>query len=514
MQLKPFLKDSLQKVNPLVFWPPFVLLLAAAIMSLISDETLASLTKSLQDWILFHFDWLFNWVAFIILCVVLAIYFSPHSRLRIGGKNARPQLSLWKWFVICLCTTVATGILFWGTAEPLYHLHSPGYAEMEPYSHEAAKASISSVYLHWSFIPYGIYTLAALAFALSFYNHGQPFRVSSLLYPLTGGKTPRALATAIDGVCLFSLATGMAASLGTGILTISGGLEKLFDLQQTPVTLAFIAVAVVITFVLSSISGLMRGIRVLSDINMRMFIAVALFVLLFGPTRAVLDLSGDALVTFLTRMVPQSLGVDPDISTSWTHSWTTFYWANWMAWTPVTALFLGRLGRGYSVKRFIEFNLFLPSIFGLLWMSIFSGSAVHMDMTTDNSLSFILLQSGPENVIYSLFEQLPLGQIISMVFVAMIFLSFVTAADSNTSAMSGLSSEGITVNHQEAPNLIKLIWGLIIGSISLAMISYTGIEGVKTLSVLGGFPALVLLFFVLLGMVKLFLLSGPTKVPK
>ncbi|MEL6255390.1 MAG: BCCT family transporter, partial [Bacteroidota bacterium] len=188
------------------------------------------------------------------------------------------------------------------------------------------------------------------------------------------------------------------------------------------------------------------------------------------------------------------------------HSWTVFYWANWMAWTPVTALFLGRLGVGYTVRDFIHFNLVFPSLFGGFWMVIFSGAAMNLDLGSgDFALYQILQAQGEQNVIFELFSQLPLSNIISVFFVLTIFISYVTAADSNTSAMSGISAKGINPENPEAPLMIKIAWGLMIGIVSYIMISFAGVDGIRMTSNLGGFPALFLVIFVAIGLVRMLL---------
>lgn len=185
------------------------------------------------------------------------------------------------------------------------------------------------------------------------------------------------------------------------------------------------------------------------------------------------------------------------------NDWTLFYWANWIAWTPVTAVFLGRIAYGYTVRDFIHFNLLLPALFGGVWMVIFGGTALNMELESiANPLLKSLESNGPQSVVYKVFHSLPLSYIISLFFLIVSFLSYVTAADSNTSAMSGLSSSGISPESPEPPMSIKIIWGLVVGSIAFIMVGFSGIKGVKLTSVLGGFPALFFLILVAFSLLK------------
>ncbi|MDW3647433.1 MAG: BCCT family transporter [Bacteroidia bacterium] len=497
----PF-KNSLKKE---VFFPPFIFLLIATAYSVIDQDGFLESAKSINNWILQHFDWLFSWSTFLFLLLLIFIYFSPLAKIRIGGKDAKPILTKWKWFAITLCTTVATGILFWGSAEPLFHLHQPPLGGGAA-SAEAKEFAMSTMFMHWTFTPYGIYTTAALLFALTYYNMKQPFSLASLLYPLIGKRAYGGIGVATDVICLFALVAGMAASLGTGILTLSGGLHKVFGLTESNFLTAIIALTIVCVFIASAASGLQKGIRLLSDINIRAFFVIAGFVLIFGPTMDMLKTGGIGLLDYFQNFFQRSTGIGSDIPDSWSHSWTVFYWANWMAWTPITALFLGRLGVGYTVRDFIHFNLVFPSIFGGFWMVIFSGAAMNLDLGgTEFPLYEILQAQGEQNVIFELFSKLPLSNIISMFFVLTIFISYVTAADSNTSAMSGISAKGINPENPEAPLLIKIAWGLMIGIVSYIMISFAGVDGIRMTSNLGGFPALFLVIFVAIGLVRMLL---------
>ncbi len=487
-----------------VFWPPFLFLLLSVTYSLVDLEGFTKNATALNSFLLDRFGWLYSLstLAFLIIC--LSVYFSPLAKVRIGGPDAQPLLTKWRWFAITLCTTIAVGILFWGTAEPLYHLHQPPTGlGIQPNSIEAMRFSMSTMFLHWTLIPYGIYTTAGLLFALMYYNYNRPFSLGSLLYPLLGKRTEGGLSKVIDAFCLYSLVAGMAASLGAGILTIAGGLESLLGWQSSGLLLGMIALAIVVVFVISAASGLMRGIRILSDWNIKAFFFLAIFVFLAGPTLFTLKLGVEGLGDFFQNFFQKSLYVGLTPEDNWSESWTIFYWANWLAWTPVTALFLGRLALGYTVREFIHFNLFYPSIFGALWMIIFGGTTLHQDFFSPDSPMYTILQAGgPENVIYGVFDRLPFAGFMSVLFLAITFLSFVTASDSNTSAMSGLSAQGISPESPEPSIVIKVVWGITVGLVSWTMINFAGIDGIKMASNLGGFPILFFMILVAASLVK------------
>jgi choline-glycine betaine transporter len=357
------------------------------------------------------------------------------------------------------------------------------------------------MFLHWTFTPYAIYSIPAMMFALAFYNEKRSFSLKSTLYPFIPAGKLNWLGIGIDSICLYALVAGMAASLGAGILTLSGGIKNIFGLESNFILL-LITITIVGAFVLSAISGLMKGIRILSDINIRIFILLALFIFVFGPTGSILIQAFDSLLHYLKHLPEFSLVSVLYPEDPWPKNWTSFNWANWLAWAPITALFLGRLSYGYTVKQFMIVNWILPSLFGMVWMSIFSGTVIDMQLNQGIDLNSLLKNLGPESIVYRMFETLPWKGIIAVVFLFTAFLSYVTAADSNTEAMGGISSTGISPETPSPPKFIKVIWGLTIGAVAFIMISLAGVDGVKMLSNLGGLPALILIIAINIGLIK------------
>ncbi|NVK26699.1 MAG: BCCT family transporter [Flavobacteriia bacterium] len=498
---------SLSRLRKAVFIPSFAIVSFAAIYSLLQPSEFVAITRRLNTQILNTFDWLFSSAALAFLLIVILLYFTPVGKIRIGGVDAKPQLTKFRWFAITLSTTIASGILFWGPMEPLYHYHQPPPGlHISAATPEAANFAMSTMFMHWSFIPYAIYTLAAVAFAIGYYNLKGPFGLSSLLRPLMGNKSIR-LGNTLNVLALFALVAGMAASLGAGILVLSGGVTQLTSIEPSPLLFGLITIAVVLAFTLSATSGLQKGIRILSTWNVRIFILIAGAMLLLGPTTELLQLTGRGTVEFFTTFPERSLIGFNSENRAWAGDWTIFYWANWLAWTPITAVFLGRISRGRTIREVIRFNLLYPSLFGMLWMGIFSGSA--LVSASESDALWGILESGGNagEIIFTLFDLLPIAQVLSVIYLITSFLSYVTAADSNTSAMSGISSTGISPETPEPPKWIQVAWGSLIGIIAWVMISFgggeeaTGLDGIRMLSNLGGLPSLFLMIAVSLGIV-------------
>ncbi|MEO0398295.1 MAG: BCCT family transporter [Pseudomonadota bacterium] len=508
-----------RNIRPLVFWPPALILLSAVTASLIDFDGFLAIATAAHQWLLARIGWLFSLGAFAAVALIVGVAASPLGRVRIGGADAKPILKRWNWFAITLCTTIATGILFWGASEPIMHFNAPpAFAGAEARTMGAAEFSLSTLFLHWTFTPYAIYTVPALAFALAYYNLGRAYSLSAPLSLAFGRLATGAGAAVIDAVALFALVAGVAASLGAGMITLAGGLNAVFGLPDGAVTRFFVTAFIVAAFVLSSITGLQRGIKSLSDINIRVFFALVGFVLIAGPTVQIAALAVSALSDYAATFLPRSVLIFDEADTAWRQSWTMFYFANWAAWAPITALFLGRISVGYTVREMILFTFVLPSIFGMIWMTVFGGAALSLDGLGTvasgggtGSLTKALNAGGVDAVIYALFEALPLTALTVGLFVFATFISFVTAMDSNTHSIASVCLKAQRQS-DETPGAglwVKVFWGVLIGGVAWIMTATKGVDGVRMLSNLGGAPGLIILIGSIIALTRLAAM-GPT----
>jgi len=479
-----------------VFWPPAVILLAALAASLVDFDDFLAFASRINDWILLRLGPLIGVAAFGAVLLIAAVYLSPLGRVRIGGAQAIPVLKRWHWFAITLCTTIATGILFWGTAEPIYHLNAPpDFSGAEPRSEAASEFALSTLYMHWAITPYCLYAVPALAFALSYHNLKSPYSLSGPLSLSMGPLARGAGAAIIDAAALFALVAGVAASLGAGVMTLVGGVVERTPLHDGPLIRLAVTMIIVATYVASAVSGLQRGIKVLSDINIRIFFALVVFVFIAGPTLQIICLGLSSAAEYGVEFVPRSLGlIAGDGDGEWKRDWTTFYFANWLAWAPITALFLGRIAIGYTVREFIVFTMVLPALFGMMWMAIFGGAAIETDLGA-GAIMAAVDKEGPEAAAYALFNALPLSGVIIAAFLFATFISFVTAMDSNTHSIASVCLDWRT--QQEEPKgaglSIKIFWGVLIGAVAFVMTATNGVDGVRMLSNLGGAPGLIII---------------------
>jgi glycine betaine transporter len=266
------LREKNFRINAPVFWPPIVILAISIILSLVNFEAFTGVVSLVFYWITENFGWLFSLSSFSFVVILIIIFLSPVGKIKFGGENAKPTISTWNWFAMSLTAGIGFGLVFFAVAEPIYHFASPPASlGIEAFSETAALFSMSAVFLHWSFTPYALYAIIAIPIALAYYNHNQPFAVSSSLYFIMGEKCHGGLGKTVDALCLFAIAGGTAAILGGGIMQVGSGLNYVFGIQPSVLVWALVAIFIVAAYTLSSYTGLEKGIRFLADKNTKIF---------------------------------------------------------------------------------------------------------------------------------------------------------------------------------------------------------------------------------------------------
>lgn len=496
-------------VRPWVFWPPFILLIVAVFSSIFIPSSFIGIMRGLQQSILTNFSLAYSWVSFGMTLLTITVFFSPLGNYKIGGKSAVPRLNRISWFAIVLCTTIAVGILFWGSAEPLSHfLFPPDFKGFKPNSEEAKSFALGALYFHWGFTPYAIYAVPALVFALMYYSGKSRFSLGIMLRPMIGNTPHRFWETGLDMFSLFALVTGMAAALGAGILSLSGGFLAFFpDLNPTFLT-GLITLGILVTFIISASTGIEKGIKNLSLFNLGFFFLIAILFVVLGEGEKILITILTGFGEYFSNFTDLSLQLN-GAGNTWTYDWSIFNFAMWMAWAPMTALFLGKIAVGRTVREFLLVTWFLPALFCLIWMGIFGGTTLDFAAINIQDYKYLFQNSGPESIIYRVFDDMGHFKIFAQLFILGIFISYVTAADSSTDALASISMKKQDGDPFRSDTNLKVIWGTLIGFLSWVMITYSGIDGVRILSVIGGLPALF--FLLLVSITLLMIVISPKK---
>jgi choline-glycine betaine transporter len=496
-------KKNVKKIKWHIFLPPWLIIFAILLISTFSYNTFESIMSTAQSLVINNFQWLFNSLTLIATIIMISCLFLPIKNVRFGGSQCRPLMKFSTYVWIVLCTYLAAGILLWACAEPLEHIYNPPSNITEgPLSGASIRWAMQTMFLEWTFSPAAIYGLPGLLFAFVFFNMKKKYSIGSMLSVTLGDRRASKITPAVECICLFCLVCGMAASMGFGVMLLSGGISNLTGISNGTYLYIICGLCIVVAFIASATSGVLNGIRILSNVNSTAYFILGAFVLLTGPTAYILDLLVESIGGYITNFFSISLWTSASEGDGWSRWWPTFYMCCWLAWMPIAALFLGKISKGFTVKEAVMALFVIPSLFSMLWIGLFSGSAIYYELNGVGVYAAIQ-SSGTEAGVFTVLRQLPLSKLTIPIFLVIVFLAFVTAADSNTNAMAGLCCEGLNSDDTEAPAVLKIVWGATTGVLCLVAVCGSGTDGIKELCNVGGFPAAILFAFFVAGWVKI-----------
>lgn len=490
-----------KNIKHLAFWPAFILVGGAVILNFANNEWFTTIFNAANDLFMSKMSWFSNILTVGSLIVCLWAMFSKFGDVRIGGKDAKPKLSNFSWFSISLTSTLAAGLLLWGPSEPIYHIQDPASAitGIEPMSGDAYLFASETMFMHWSFLPYGIMAIAGVAFAFMYYNAKGGYSVTTEIAPALGKyKNSKTVSSVIDGFILFAITVAIASSLGALLLNINYGVEYTTGITSNNKTMLIIVVVLVALTVISAVTGLDKGIKLLADLNVYGYIILIGGILILGPTAYILNLGTEGFASFLTHIFDRSMLTGAAHDTQWPQWWTCFYWASYFAWTPTIGLFLGSIAYGRTIRQFLAVNLFMSGGFGALWVMIFGNTSLERQVSGVIDLVSVCLEKGVGAIPYESLGTLPLGGIICILYLIIMLISFVTSVNANISVMAGLATKNVTLDDPTgAPAYQKILWGVISAALAYIVGSTIGIDGLKALCNVAGIVAI----FIQLGIV-------------
>jgi glycine betaine transporter len=373
------------------------------------------------------------------------------------------------------------GLVFWGVAEPLSHdvTPPPGIAPGTP---EAANAAMRYAFFHWGLHPWAIYGVVGLAMAFFQFRRGGSALVSTATSSLPWGIVRRA-SPLFNVLAVVATAFGVAASLGMGATQINSGLNAVFGVPIGPLSQTVIIVVTTVLFVGSALTGVERGIKWLSTGNLVLAGLLAAAVLLFGSTVVVLDTFTSTLGAYLSDFVRMSLRMTPFRDSSWVGDWTIFYWAWWISWSPFVGLFIARVSRGRTIREFLLGTVLAPTLVGFAWFSVMGGTALHLEIFGGAPLAEAV-QADVSTVIFTMFDAMPFGAVLSVVATVLVVVFFVTSGDSATLVLGMMSTGG----NPDPGGKVKLMWGVLVAGIALSLMLAGGLQAVQTATIVFALP--------------------------
>lgn len=472
--------------NP-VFLVSAVLVVAFVVGTLVFLDSAGAAFFEMRVWITTKFDWLFMISVNIFVLFSLYIAFSKLGNVRLGGADAKPRYGYPGWLAMLFAAGVGIGLMFYGVLEPVTHtLHPP--LGIDPADQQAAMAAgMSAAIFHWGLHAWGVYAVVGLALAFFCFNRGLPLVMRSAFYPLLGDRVWGGFGHVIDITAVLATIFGLATSLGIGAEQLAGGLSYLFDIVPTGSIKVELITGIIAVALASVVSGLDKGVKRLSEINMAMAGLLLLFIIIAGPTFIILRTILTSFVDYGRHLIPLSnwIGREDD---AFYHGWSTFYWAWWVAWSPFVGMFIARISYGRTAREFVTWVLIIPTVIGVIWMSTLGGTALHQ-LIADGYRG--VADSVPELALFKMLEGLPFTGFVSGCSLLLIAIFFVTSADSGSLVVDTITAGG----KMNTPVQQRVFWCVLVGLVAIVLLLGGGVASLQALTLSVGLPFCVMLLF-------------------
>ncbi|MEW2577943.1 BCCT family transporter [Streptomyces syringium] len=444
-----------------------------------------SVSSSALRWVLSNFAWLFVIAAdvFLVLCVVIAA--SRFGRIRLGKDDDRPEFGSLAWIAMMFSAGMGIGLMFYGVGEPLQHFVSPPPGSGVPAgTPAAARTALEYSFFHWTLHPWAIYGMAGLALAYAGFRKSRGNRLSSAFVPLLGQRRADGWpGRAIDLLAVFATVFGTATSLGLGALQVSKGLNITTGVEDSTTLELIIIAGLSGAFVLSAFSGLHKGVKWLSTINIMLAACLMLFVFLLGPTVNILNTIPAATGGYLHDLLVLATRTGAFTDSKWLGAWTIFYWAWWLSWAPFVGTFIARISHGRTIREFLVGVLLVPSGATVVWFCVMGGSALRLDMTGAADMAGTVAD-GAEASMFALLDTLPLATLVSWVAMLLVMTYFITSADSASLVMGSLSSRGAL----HPRTWLVVTWGVLMAAVAAVLLVAGGLGSLQSATILVALP--------------------------
>ncbi|KHS66754.1 choline transporter [Pectobacterium brasiliense] len=487
------------RLNPVVFYTSAGLILTFSLMTMLfNQEANAWITRAL-NWVSATFGWYYLLAATLYIVFIIFIASSRFGSIKLGPEQSKPEFSLMSWAAMLFAAGIGIDLMFFSVAEPITQYMMP--PEGQGQTIEAARQAMVWTLFHYGLTGWSMYALMGIALGYFSYRYNLPLTIRSALYPIFGKRINGPIGHSVDIAAVLGTIFGIATTLGIGVVQLNYGLKVLFQIPENLTVQASLILLSVVMATISVTSGVNRGIRFLSELNVLLALGLILFLLFWGDTEFLLNALvlnvGDYINRF-TGMTLNSFAFDRP--TEWMNSWTLFFWAWWVAWAPFVGLFLARISRGRTIRQFVVGTLIIPFVFTLLWLSIFGNSALYQVLHGNLDFANEVMQH-PERGFYSLLAQYPGFSLSASVATITGLLFYVTSADSGSLVLGNFTSRLGDINN-DAPNWLRIFWSVAIGLLTLGMLMTNGVSALQNTTVIMGLPFSFVMFFIMAGLYK------------
>ena len=480
-----------------VFISTVFIAMLVIIFGAIYSKELGVISGVIMSWVSYNFGWLYIWsiVAFCVFCACMA--FGKYGKIKLGGENEKPEFSKFSWYSMLFCGSTGIGLVFWSIAEPLSHYSMPPIG-IEPGTMDAIDFSVRTCYLHWGLTQWVCFAVVGLGIAYFQFRKGKNAQLSNVLTPIVGEKATNGwFGKLIDGFAVVFSFEGVATSLGLGVSQICGGLDYLFDIPKTNNTILIIIVFITLVFIISAISGVYKGIKILSNFNTILALVLLALAIIVGPKITILNNLTNSVGQHIQNLASDLMMTNAFGDNDWVMNWRVFYYAWFIAWTPFVGMFIARISRGRTIREFIMGVVIIPTVFSIIWLAVFS--AIAISTVQDWSVEAVQqLVASPETAVFIVYNNYPLAKVISIIIVVLLGIFFITSADSATYSLSIMTSNGSIT----PPVYKKVLWGIIEAVIAFVLLSANSLKPLQTISIAATLPFLIIMITMMPALIK------------
>ena len=478
-----------------VFYVSLAILTGLILMGIAMPASLEQTTSRAQGFLTDSFGWYYLVIVSVFVFVSFYLLVSPVGRIKLGKQEDKPEFSRPTWIAMLFSAGIGISLIFYGTYEPISHymISSPTGQEG---TDQGIKDAMRFTFFHYGIHAWAVYGIIAVALAYFTFRKGEKSLISRTLRPLIGKHVDGAIGKAIDVIVVIATVLGVATSLGFGAIQINGGLSYLFDVPSTMKSQIIIILIVTVLFIISAVTGLGKGIKILSNLNMGLAAALLLIVFILGPTLFILNLFTDTIGTYLQNLMNMSFRMAPlnEEGRSWINNWTIFYWAWWIAWAPFVGVFIARVSKGRTIREFFVGVLLVPTLIGFIWFTTFGGTAIFTESTGLLSISSL----APEESLFGVLEGFPFSMALSLLSILIIITFFVTSADSGTFVLGMMTTNG----SQNPSTVIKFTWGILLSAIAIVLLYSGGLQAIQNTMIISALPFSFVMAAMVLSLLK------------
>ena len=486
-------------MNKTVFFGSASGIIAIALWAIISPASASTVVGEVVGWVSTNLGWYYFLIVTLVLVFVIYIALSRVGKTRLGPDHSRPQYSLFTWTAMLFAAGIGIDLMFFSVSEPVTQYLAPPAGDGSTV--EAARQAMVWTLFHYGITGWALYALMGLALGYFAYRQNRPLSIRSALYPIFGKRIYGPLGDAVDIAAILGTIFGIATSLGIGVTQLNYGFTFMFGTPQNLFVQGSLIALSVVMATLSAVTGVERGIRRLSELNVLLSVALMLFVLVAGNTSFLLDSIVQNVGDVLSRFPGMTLNTFAyDRPDAWMNAWTLFFWAWWIAWAPFVGLFLARISRGRTIRQFVIGVLAVPFAFILLWISIFGNSALAI-VRGGNALFGDIAMNSPEKAFYSLLDQFPMAPLTAAIATFTGLLFYVTSADSGALVMANFTSR-LKNSEADGPKWLRIFWASATGILTFAMLLVGGIPVLQNATIIMGLPFSAVLLLIMLGLYR------------